>query len=97
MNAGLATERTRLAWRRTTLAGAAVVVLAATRVIVDPRPRAVVAACLMALVWLVLLRVAQRRITALSTSPVPPAVGREAAWLALLCVGLALLGGLVLR
>jgi hypothetical protein len=96
-NPGLATERTRLAWRRTTLAGAAAVVLAATRVIVDPRPLAIVAGCLMALVWLVLLRVAQRRITALSTTEVPPAIGREPAWLALLCVTLALLGGAVVR
>ena len=71
--------------------------LGATRAIVDPRPRAIVACCLMALVWLVLLRVAQRRMTALSTTKVPPALGREAAWLALLCVVLALLGAAVVR
>ncbi|MGW6461042.1 DUF202 domain-containing protein [Streptomyces sp. NPDC055078] len=80
---GLQPERTRLAWRRTTLAFTVVTVLAA-RLVVTGTGHAVtvVAVALSALVWLGFLWVAHRRVRALGAGPRPgvlPARGALAA------------------
>ena len=50
---GVATERTELAWRRTTLSGAVLVVLAVSRTLTSGgRPLAIAATSLIALMWL---------------------------------------------
>jgi hypothetical protein len=82
---GLQPERTRLAWRRTTLTGAAVAVLA-TKSALHGRPSApgVVAAALCAALWLGLLWLAHRRIAALAM-PRPTALAPRVAVAAVLC------------
>lgn len=66
---GLQPERTRLAWRRTTLTYTVVAVLAGRQVIRgDVTVAGVVAAVLAALVWLAFLWVAHRRMVALDTA-----------------------------
>ncbi|MFF5717482.1 DUF202 domain-containing protein [Streptomyces buecherae] len=85
---GLQPERTRMAWRRTTLAGAVVGVLAGRQAVVEgPRPLAVLAVALAGLVWLALLAVGQRRIRALA-APQPPALSPRAAVAAAGCAAL---------
>ncbi|AXG77057.1 DUF202 domain-containing protein [Streptomyces paludis] len=73
---GLQPERTRLAWRRTTLTCTVVLVLAVRQAVRSGTTTAagltVVAVGL--LVWLAFLWVAQRRITALSTAASAPRV-----------------------
>ncbi|RKN05411.1 DUF202 domain-containing protein [Streptomyces radicis] len=72
---GAQPERTRLAWRRTTLSFALVIVLAGRGLVVgEARGRAVggVAVALMALLWVGVLALAHRRLRAL-TSPRPAA------------------------
>jgi hypothetical protein len=65
---GLQAERTRLAWRRTTLAATAVMLLAVGRVVsTGARPIVVEGAALSALVWIAALVVAHQRIRELST------------------------------
>jgi hypothetical protein len=91
---GLAAERTRLSWRRTTLSAAAVVLLAAAHVLGGhPTPAALAAIALMATVWLVILAVAQRRISALGRRAT---AGATPATVALLATGYAVLGLLVI-
>ncbi|MEU9703813.1 DUF202 domain-containing protein [Streptomyces sp. NPDC047981] len=70
---GLQPERTRLAWRRTTLTCTIVAVLAAKSAIRDEiTAPGVAGAALTALVWVAFLAVAHRRIHALDTArPVP--------------------------
>lgn len=66
---GLQPERTRLAWRRTTLTYTVVAVLAGRQVVRgEVTVAGVVAAALGALVWLAFLWVAHRRIVALDTA-----------------------------
>ncbi|MGW0749627.1 DUF202 domain-containing protein [Streptomyces sp. NPDC002587] len=66
-DAGLQPERTRLAWRRTTLACSVVAVLALRQVLRGSgRPVEVAGAALTALIWLAFLGVAHRRIRALA-------------------------------
>jgi hypothetical protein len=91
---GLAAERTRLSWRRTTLSAAAVALLAAAHILGGhPTPTAVAAIAVMAIVWLVILAVAQRRISALGRRVT---AGATPATVALLVTGYAALGLLVI-
>ncbi|MFI1335838.1 DUF202 domain-containing protein [Streptomyces sp. NPDC020845] len=76
---GLQPERTRLAWRRTTLACAVAASLAARQALHNGTgPVSVLGAALAALAWLGFLGVAGRRIRAMS-APRPPALSPRAA------------------
>lgn len=94
---GLQPERTRLAWRRTTLACTVVAVLAAKQAVHDGTGVAgVVAAALCVFVWLGFLRVAHRRIQAVGSSarpapmPVRAALTATACTVALACFAVAI-------
>ncbi|MGW6983406.1 DUF202 domain-containing protein [Streptomyces sp. NPDC054932] len=66
-DAGLQPERTRLAWRRTTLASSVVAVLALRQALRGSgAPVQVAGAAAIALIWLVFLGVAHRRIRELA-------------------------------
>ncbi|AVZ72142.1 hypothetical protein SLUN_07920 [Streptomyces lunaelactis] len=83
---GLQPERTRLAWRRTTLAFTVAAVLAARQVAGgDLSAAGFVAVACSALVWLGFLRVAHRRVLALGSGPRPPAMSVPAALAAVAC------------
>ncbi|MER5887596.1 DUF202 domain-containing protein [Streptomyces sp. NPDC001941] len=94
---GLQPERTRLAWRRTTLACTVAAVLAGRLALHDgPSPLGLLGTALGALAWLGFLAVAHRRIRLLD-SPRPPALTRRAALVAAGCtVALAAFGVAVL-
>ncbi|MGP4115459.1 DUF202 domain-containing protein [Streptomyces sp. 4N509B] len=79
---GVQPERTRLAWRRTTLALTLVVVLAGRKVVMaDHGTRvAVVGLALEALLWVAFLVVAHRRIRALDRAEQPPAASGGTVW-----------------
>lgn len=79
---GLQPERTRLAWRRTTLTGAVVAVLAAKSALHGGPSTAGMAA---AVLWLGCLALAHRRIHALAAAR-PPALTPRMATTATLCV-----------
>lgn len=82
---GLQPERTRLAWRRTTLTCTIVAVLAAKSAITDEITAAGGAgAALTVLVWIAFLGVAHRRIHALDAAR-PVALSRRGAMLATAC------------
>lgn len=94
---GLQPERTRLAWRRTTLAGAVAAVLAGRQALhrgVSPLGLIAVALCGVAL--LLFLAVAQARITGLGSSRPAPLSPRSAAAAALCVAALAAFGVLLL-
>ncbi|MGW1672077.1 DUF202 domain-containing protein [Streptomyces sp. NPDC002324] len=83
---GLQPERTRLAWRRTTLAGAVAAVLAAKSALHGgPSTAGVLAAALSAVLWLGFLTLAHRRIHILAASR-PPVLSPRVATTAVLCV-----------
>jgi uncharacterized membrane protein YidH (DUF202 family) len=92
---GAAAERTRLAWRRTGLAAAAVALLAA-RPAFAPNPgvlTALVTAASMA-GWAAMIALAYRRTRGLEARPPQPGRRTVTAY-ALITVGFALIGGLV--
>ena len=87
---GLQPERTRLAWRRTTLSGAVLLLLALSRTLIaGGQSRAVVATAVVALLWVGTLVVSHRRVRALTAVPADPRVTRAPAMLALLVAGTA--------
>ncbi|MFG3283553.1 DUF202 domain-containing protein [Streptomyces sp. NPDC048111] len=83
---GLQPERTRLAWRRTTLSCTVAAVLAAKQAVHrGGSPLALTAVTLSALVWLGFLAVAHRRIQTLSGDARPRVLGVRAALGAVAC------------
>ncbi|OEV03204.1 DUF202 domain-containing protein [Streptomyces oceani] len=100
---GAQRERTRLSWRRTTLAYTVVTALAVRTALVDGNtPPARMAAALTALAWLGFLVVAHRRIHALTTAgggvggPVGAAAGRFVTGAVLCALVMAVLGAVLL-
>ncbi|MET9776659.1 DUF202 domain-containing protein [Streptomyces sp. NPDC006367] len=94
---GLQPERTRLAWRRTTLSGTVVAVLAVKAALHGgATASAVVAAAFCCLLWLVLLVLAHRRIGVLASAARPPVITPGRAVAAAVCTaGLAVCGALL--
>ncbi|MEV7193132.1 DUF202 domain-containing protein [Streptomyces sp. NPDC093510] len=94
---GLQPERTRLAWRRTTLSCTVAAVLAARAVLHDGTTALGVLACAVCLLlWLGFLAVAHRRMVAL-TSREPRTLPFRSAWSAALCtLALAVCAALML-
>ncbi|MFI5755902.1 DUF202 domain-containing protein [Streptomyces sp. NPDC051569] len=84
-------ERTRLAWRRTTLSCAVVALLAVRQAVRDGGGAAgLTAGALSALVWLGFLAVAHRRLSALAVARPPRLAPRAAIAVSACCVLLAL-------
>ena len=94
---GLQPERTRLAWRRTTLAGTVGAVLAVkTALHGGASPVSIVGSALCCALWLGFLLLAHRRIGTLSSTSSPSALApRHAATAALLTVALAVCGAVL--
>ncbi|MFF7869455.1 DUF202 domain-containing protein [Streptomyces qaidamensis] len=83
---GLQPERTRLAWRRTTLSGTVVAVLAVKTVLHGGASAAgITAGALCCVLWLGFLSVAHRRIRTLAATPSPAAFAPRHAAAAVLC------------
>ncbi|MEV6835139.1 DUF202 domain-containing protein [Streptomyces sp. NPDC051133] len=83
---GLQPERTRLAWRRTTLSAAVAAVLAVkTSLHGGPSATGVVLGAVCCALWLGFLWVAHHRIRALSAGARPPALAPRHATAAVLC------------
>ncbi|MEV7089995.1 DUF202 domain-containing protein [Streptomyces sp. NPDC093085] len=83
---GLQPERTRLAWRRTTLSCTVVAVLAGRQAVHGGADAAgLTGAALSALVWLAFLVVAHRRLTSLTAAPRPGRLSERGAFLAAGC------------
>ncbi|MEV0369669.1 DUF202 domain-containing protein [Streptomyces sp. NPDC050636] len=94
---GLQPERTRLAWRRTTLTCSAVVVLGGRALLRSgaPGPVVVISAALMGLVWVVFIAAADRRMRAMATGR-PPDLPHRLAWVLVGCtVALAAFGAAI--
>ncbi len=91
---GLQPERTRLAWRRTTLSGTVSAVLAVkTALHGSPSASGVLACALACVLWLGFLLLAHHRIRALATSASPSALAPRHAVAAGLCtVAMAVCG-----
>ncbi|MGW0815237.1 DUF202 domain-containing protein [Streptomyces viridiviolaceus] len=94
---GLQPERTRLAWRRTTLSGTVVAVLAAkTALHGGASPAAVTAGALCCVLWLCFLRIAHGRIRHLASTNRPSALLPPYATAAALCtVAMAVCGAVL--
>lgn len=87
---GLQPERTRLAWRRTTLSCTVVAILAAKQALQGgASPVAVVAVSLSGLAWLGFLLVAHRRVLGMGTARPEPLSARGALTAAACTVALA--------
>ena len=83
---GLQPERTRLAWRRTTLSGTVSAVLAVkTALHGGPSPAGLVACALCCALWLGFIYLAHLRIQALAAPTTPPRLPRRHATAAVLC------------
>ncbi|MBV2356181.1 DUF202 domain-containing protein [Streptomyces sp. J2-1] len=83
---GLQPERTRLAWRRTTLSATVAAVLAVRAALRDgATPAGVVACGVCGLLWLAFLVLAHRRIRALAAGPRPDTLTPRRATAAVLC------------
>ncbi|KUN77174.1 DUF202 domain-containing protein [Streptomyces griseoruber] len=83
---GLQPERTRLAWRRTTLSSTVAAVLAVKTALHGGASAAGIVACaLVCALWLAFLLLAHRRIRALAATPAPTALPPRQAALAVLC------------
>ncbi|MEF3116068.1 DUF202 domain-containing protein [Streptomyces chrestomyceticus] len=95
---GLQPERTRLAWRRTTLSCTLVAILAGRQVVQHhgPGPVVVVAVALVLLVWLAFLAAAHLRMRAMGTGRPPVLSARTALALAGCVCALAVLGAAIL-
>ncbi|MDX2920117.1 MULTISPECIES: DUF202 domain-containing protein [Streptomyces] len=94
---GLQPERTRLAWRRTTLTATVVALLAGRQALHSgAAPAALVAVALSALAWLGFLRVAHRRVTALGVARPEQFAARGALAAALCTVALAVFAAAML-
>lgn len=95
---GLQPERTRLAWRRTTLSGTVAAVLAVKTALHAGTGAGFAVCALCCVLWLVFLRLAQRRIHALSASGSrPPAtLARRDAAAAVLCTVTMVVGAALL-
>ncbi|MGX1473384.1 UNVERIFIED_CONTAM: uncharacterized membrane protein YidH (DUF202 family) [Streptomyces canus] len=91
---GLQPERTRLAWRRTTLSGTVSAVLAVkTALHGGPSPGTLLACALCCALWLGFLYLAHHRIRTLTASDTPRALTPRHATAAVLCtVALAVCG-----
>ncbi|WP_432119025.1 DUF202 domain-containing protein [Streptomyces sp. bgisy032] len=94
---GLQPERTRLAWRRTTLSATIVAVLAVRAALHGgPSTAGVLACALCCVLWLGFLAVAHHRIRTLTASPSPVALAPRHATAAVLCaVAMAACGAAV--
>ncbi|MFJ6796299.1 DUF202 domain-containing protein [Streptomyces sp. NPDC091268] len=90
-DAGLQPERTRLAWRRTTLSCSVAAVLALRQVLHGAGSAVeVTGAAGIALLWLAFLGLAHRRMRALAADPPPPLAPRAALAAVLCTLALAL-------
>ncbi|MEV5677302.1 MULTISPECIES: DUF202 domain-containing protein [unclassified Streptomyces] len=94
---GLQPERTRLAWRRTTLSCTVVALLAGRQALhAGATPAAVVAVALSALAWLGFLRVAHRRVLGMDVARPQPLSPRHALAATVCTVALAVFAAAML-
>ncbi|MFF9067615.1 DUF202 domain-containing protein [Streptomyces sp. NPDC014891] len=94
---GLQPERTRLAWRRTTLSCTVVAVLAVKLAVSDETTAAgLTGLALSALVWIGFLAVAHRRIRSLSPARPQPLSHRGALLAACCTIALAVFGAVLI-
>ncbi|MFH8345648.1 DUF202 domain-containing protein [Streptomyces sp. NPDC018045] len=95
---GLQPERTRLAWRRTTLSCTLVAILAGRQVVRHhgPGPVVIVAGVLVPLVWIAFLAAAHLRMRAMCAGRPPVLPARTALALAGCVCALAVLGAVIL-
>ncbi|MGW7492432.1 DUF202 domain-containing protein [Streptomyces sp. NPDC054786] len=95
---GLQPERTRLAWRRTTLSATAMAVLAARQLLrsAAPGPVEVVLAVLTGLLWIGFVALAHRRMQEMATGRPPGLPPRTALLLVGCTLALALCGAVIL-
>ncbi|WP_431963203.1 DUF202 domain-containing protein [Actinacidiphila sp. bgisy160] len=93
---GLQPERTRLAWRRTTLAFSVAALLAGREAVLrGVSPAGLLGLSLCALVWLAFTVTTHRRITALGSARPAVMTSRTAAWAVLYVLVLAAAGALL--
>ncbi|MEV6795900.1 DUF202 domain-containing protein [Streptomyces sp. NPDC051320] len=95
---GLQPERTRLAWRRTTLSFAVAALLAGRQALHGTTADGIVIGALCVLIWLGFLRAAHHRIRAVGSIAEPRAMPVRAALLAAACpIALAVIGAVIVR